>query len=135
MWALLGLIVGLQYARGTVDLMQDEINDFYRRFVITRPLLELRNLGQVASLMNDCALSRKESRGLHFNSDPSRHPSSRNRYNIGSAPTHRSVIAMMRHCYTFQATTMQIANFFLDRSILRHYGRGLGSQSTKAKDR
>ena len=77
MWDYVGIVRTdrrLQYARGTVDLMQDEINDFYRRFVITRPLLELRNLGQVASLMIDCALLRKESRGLHFNSD---HPDTR----------------------------------------------------------
>ena len=72
MWDYVGIVRTdrrLQYARGTLDLMLDEINDFYRRFVITRPLLELRNLSQVASLMVDCAISRKESRGLHFNSD------------------------------------------------------------------
>ncbi len=72
MWDYVGIVRTdrrLQYARGTLDLMLDEINDFYRRFVITRPLLELRNLSLVASLMVDCALSRKESRGLHFNSD------------------------------------------------------------------
>ena len=72
MWDYVGIVRSerrLQYARGTVKLMQDEINDFYRRFVISRPLLELRNLSQVAALMIDCALHRKESRGLHFNSD------------------------------------------------------------------
>ena len=72
MWDYVGIVRTdrwLQYARGTLDLMLDEINDFYRRFVITRPLLELRNLSLVASLMVDCALLRKESRGLHFNSD------------------------------------------------------------------
>ena len=72
MWDYVGIVRSdrrLHYARGTVDLMLEEINDFYRRFVISRPLLELRNLGLVASLMVDCAQQRKESRGLHFNSD------------------------------------------------------------------
>jgi len=72
MWDYVGIVRTdrrLQYARGTLDLMLAEINDFYRRFVITRPLLELRNLSLVASLMVDCALARNESRGLHFNSD------------------------------------------------------------------
>ena len=72
MWNYVGIVRSdrrLQFARHAVDLMQGEVTDYYSRFRITRPLLELRNLSMVASLMVDCAQARKESRGLHFNQD------------------------------------------------------------------
>lgn len=72
MWDYVGIVRTdrrLQFARDALQLMQTEIADYYRRFTITRPLLELRNLGLVASLMVECAQSRRESRGLHFNRD------------------------------------------------------------------
>lgn len=72
MWDYVGIVRTdrrLQYARDAVALMLDEIDDYYSRFTITRPLLELRNLGLVASLMIECALQRRESRGLHYNRD------------------------------------------------------------------
>ncbi len=72
MWDYVGIVRTdrrLQYAREATALMLDEIDDYYSRFTITRPLLELRNLGLVASLMIDCALQRQESRGLHYNQD------------------------------------------------------------------
>ena len=72
MWDYVGIVRSdrrLQFARHAVDLMLAEIDGYYGRFNITKPLLELRNLALVASLTIDCALARKESRGLHFNSD------------------------------------------------------------------
>jgi L-aspartate oxidase len=72
MWDYVGIVRSdrrLEFAANAIDLMQQEIANYYSQFRITRPLLELRNLAEVAGLTVRCALARKESRGLHFNRD------------------------------------------------------------------
>ena len=59
----------LEHAADRITLLEREVAEYYGRFQITRPLLEMRNLARVAHLMVQCAAGRRESRGLHFNSD------------------------------------------------------------------
>jgi L-aspartate oxidase len=50
-------------------MLREEIRDYYWRHLVTRDLLELRNIAMVAELIVASAASRPESRGLHRNID------------------------------------------------------------------
>ena len=72
MWDYVGIVRTsrrLDYAAERIELLEREVSGYYSRFQITKPLLEMRNLARVAQLMVQCANGRKESRGLHYNSD------------------------------------------------------------------
>ena len=59
----------LERARHRIRLLQAEITDYYSNFRITNNLIELRNIALVSALIIESALLRKESRGLHFNTE------------------------------------------------------------------
>ena len=72
MWDYVGIVRSnnlLKRAEIAMKVIDEEVNYFYGKYLISSDLIELRNLALVANLIIKSAQKRKESRGLHYSLD------------------------------------------------------------------
>jgi L-aspartate oxidase len=72
LWNYAGIVRNdkrLWWAKNRLQSIMDEIHDYYWKYQVSPDLVELRNIAAVAKMIIDCAIQRKESRGLHYNQD------------------------------------------------------------------
>ncbi len=72
MWNYVGIVrttKRLERALHRIQMLREEIDEYYANFRVNRDLLELRNLVECADLIVRSALLRHESRGLHHSRD------------------------------------------------------------------
>jgi L-aspartate oxidase len=96
MWNYVGIVRSesrLRRASRRIAVLEEEIREYYWRHTVTRDLLELRNIQTVAELIIASAISRRESRGLHYTID---YPESRDDF-ARDTVIKRGVVAHLRN--------------------------------------
>lgn len=72
MWNYVGIVRSdkrLHRAQHRLQNILSEVREYYSNFPVHNDILELRNIAIVADLTVQCALRRKESRGIHYSLD------------------------------------------------------------------
>jgi L-aspartate oxidase len=72
MWNYVGIVRSdgrLKRALARISAIREELDTYYWQYQVTDGFLEVRNLAIVAWLTIRCAMSRKESRGIHYTLD------------------------------------------------------------------
>ncbi len=72
MWDYVGIVRSdfrLARAWRRINVIAQEVEEFYKKTIVHSDLIELRNIATVSQLIIQCAMTRKESRGLHYNTD------------------------------------------------------------------
>ncbi len=72
MWDYVGIVRSdkrLQKAHKRILMLAEDIHDYYKKSTISPRIVELRNLATVAKLIIKSAITRKDSIGLHYNTD------------------------------------------------------------------
>jgi L-aspartate oxidase len=74
MWDYVGIVrsdLRLMRAYNRILFLAEEVHSYYRKSIISSRVIELRNMATVAKLIIKSALMRKDSIGLHYNTDHS----------------------------------------------------------------
>lgn len=82
MWNYVGIVRSdnrLARAARRITLLKEEIEAYYWKYRVSRDMLELRNIADVAEMIIACASARRESRGLHYTID---HPAKDERLSV-----------------------------------------------------
>lgn len=72
MWNYVGIVrttKRLERALHRIEMLKNEITEYYQDYHVSKNLIELRNLVLVSEMIVRCAMQRKESRGLHYTLD------------------------------------------------------------------
>lgn len=72
MWNYVGIVRSnkrLERAQHRLKNILNEVKEYYSNMKVHSDILELRNIAIVANLSIECALERKESRGIHYSLD------------------------------------------------------------------